>query len=62
MEFKVPHVGNIKLGFYRLIFLYLLSIMQNPIQKFRQSSTVSEKPGILPEKLKALTSSNYHQV
>ena len=26
--------------------------MQNPIQKFRQSSIVSEKPGILSEKLK----------
>ena len=32
--------------------------MQNPIQKFRQSSIVFEKPGILPEKLKTLTSSN----
>ena len=36
--------------------------MQNVIQKFRQSSTVFEKPGILPEKLKTLTSSNYHRV
>ena len=26
--------------------------MQNPIQKFRQSSNVFEKPDILPEKLK----------
>ena len=26
--------------------------MQNPIQKFRQSSIVFEKPGILPENLK----------
>ena len=26
--------------------------MQNPIQKFRQSSTVFEKPGILSENLK----------
>ena len=32
--------------------------MQNPIQKFRQSS----KPGILPENLKTLTSSNYPTV
>ena len=32
--------------------------MQNPIQKFRQSSIVFEKLGILPEKLKILTSSN----
>ena len=33
--------------------------MQNPIQKFRQSSIVFEKPGILSENLKTLTSSNY---
>ena len=33
--------------------------MQNPIQKFRQSSTVFEKPGILFENLEILTSSNY---
>ena len=33
--------------------------MQNPIQKFRQSSLVFEKPGILSEKLKTLTSSKY---
>ena len=36
--------------------------MQKFIQKFRQSSVVFEKPGILPEKLKTLTSSNYHSV
>ena len=36
--------------------------MQNPIQKFRQSSIVFEKPGILSENLKTLTSSNYHRV
>ena len=35
--------------------------MQNPIQKFRQSS-VFEKPGILSENLKTLTSSNYPTV
>ena len=33
--------------------------MQNPIQKFRQSSVVFEKPGSLSENLKTLTSSNY---
>ena len=33
--------------------------MQNPIQKFRQNSIVFEKPGILSENLKSLTSSNY---
>ena len=32
--------------------------MQNPIQKFRQSSIVFEKPGILSENIKTLTSSN----
>ena len=32
--------------------------MQNPIQKFRQSSIVFKKPGILSEHLKTLTSSN----
>ena len=31
--------------------------MRNPIQKF-----VFEKPGILSEKLKTLSSSNYHRV
>ena len=36
--------------------------MQNTIQKFRQSSIVFEKPGILPENLKTLTSSNYPTV
>ena len=36
--------------------------MKNPIQKFRKSSIVFEKTGILSEKLKILTSSNYHRV
>ena len=36
--------------------------MQNTIQKFRQSSIVFEKPDILPENLKILTSSNYPTV
>ena len=36
--------------------------MQNPIQTFRQSSIVFEKPGILPVNLKTLTSSNYPAV
>ena len=36
--------------------------MQNTTQKFRQSSTVFEKPGILSENLKTLTSSNYPTV
>ena len=33
--------------------------MQNSIQKFRQSSIVFEKPGILSESLKTFTSFNY---
>ena len=36
--------------------------MQNAIQKFRQSSIVFEKPGILSENLKILASSNYPTV
>ena len=36
--------------------------MQNPIQKSRQSSIVLQEPGILPEKLRTLTSSNYCSV
>ena len=36
--------------------------MQNTIQKFRRSSIVFEKPGILSENLKSLTSSNYPTV
>ena len=33
--------------------------MENTIQKFRQSSIVFKKPGILSENLETLTSSNY---
>ena len=32
------------------------------MEKFRQTSIVFEKLGILSEKMKALTSSNYHTV
>ena len=35
--------------------------MQNLIQKFRQSSIVFEKPGILAEKQKTWTYSNYRK-
>ena len=41
--------------YYNLIII----IMQNPIQNFRKSSIAFEKPGILSENLKTLTSSNY---
>ena len=34
--------------------------MQNPIAKFKQSSIISKEPGYLSEKLRILTSSNYH--
>ena len=33
--------------------------MHNPTQKFRQGSMIFEEPGILSEKVKLLTSSNY---
>ena len=36
--------------------------MQNPIQKFRQGPIVFEKPGILSENLKAMTSYNHPTV
>ena len=36
--------------------------MQNPKQKFRQSSIVFEKPGILSQNLKTLMSFNYPTV
>ena len=36
--------------------------MQNTIQKFRQSSNIFQKPGILSENLKTLTSSKYPTV
>ena len=36
--------------------------MKNLIQKFRQSSNVFEKPGILSENLNTLTSSKYPTV
>ena len=54
-----------KLFFYGLILLSFDNtncVMQNTIQKFRQSSFVFEKPGILSENLKTLTISNYPTV
>ena len=36
--------------------------MQNAVQKFRESSIVFEKPGLLSENLKTLTISNYPTV
>ena len=40
----------------------LIILIQNPIQNVRQTSIVFEKPGILSENLKSLTSSNYPAV
>ena len=61
--FNVAHVVNIKLVFTDWFFLLLDNtnyVMQNLIPKFRQSCIISEKPGYLSEKLKILTSCNYH--
>ena len=43
-------------------FLQTNKVMQNPIPKLRQTSIISKKPRFLSEKLKTLTSSNYHRV
>ena len=37
-------------------------VTHNPILKLRHRSIISKKPGFLSEKLKTLTSSNYHRV
>ena len=53
-----------KIGFYGLIFLQFSStnqVMQNLIPKLRETSIISKKPVFLSEKLKTLTSSNYHR-
>ena len=60
--FKVACVVKMKLFFYGLNLLLFDNtnyVMQNTIQKFRQSTIVLEKPGILSENLKTLTSSSY---
>ena len=44
------------------LYYNLIIIMQNPIQNFRQSSIAFEKPGILSENLKTLTSCKYPTV
>ena len=54
-----------KIVFYGLILLQFDNsnqIMQDQIQKLRQSSIVFEKPVILSGKVKTLTSSNYHKL
>ena len=48
--------------FYRTQQRLLLFVQYLKFQKFRQNYIVFEKPGILSEKLKTLTSSNYSRV
>ena len=58
-------VVNLKLAFTDWFFYNLNStnqVTQNPIPKLKQSSIISEKPGHLSEKLKTLTSSDYHRL
>ena len=62
---KVARAANLKLGFTDQSSLQPGSTNEathNPIPKSRQTSIISKKPGFLPEKLKTLTSSNYHRV
>ena len=62
---KVARAANLKLGFTDQSSLQPGStneVTHNPIPKSRQTSIISKKPGFLPEKLKTLTSSNYHRV
>ena len=62
---KVARVVNLKLVFKYYFFLWfgnINQVMQNLIPKLRQTSIISKKPGFLCEKLKSLTSSNYHRV
>ena len=54
---KLPFTG---LFFYSLIILIKLCKIR--YLKVSQSSNISKKPGYLSEKLKNLTSSNYHKV
>ena len=62
--FKVARVVNLKLIFtdYFLYFVSTNQVMKNPTPKLRQTTVISKKPGFLTEKLKTLTSSNYHRV
>ena len=56
---------KLKLAFMEWFFLQFGNtnqVIQSSIPKFRQNPIVSEKPGYLTEKLKTLTSFNYHKV
>ena len=57
-------VANLKLDFKDSFFYNYNTnqAMQNSLSKLRQSSIISEKAGYLSEKLKTLTSLNYHRV
>ena len=62
---KVARAAKLKLGFTDQSSLQPGSTNEathNPIPQSRQTSIISKKPGFLPEKLKTLTSSNYHRV
>ena len=53
-----------KLGFMNWIFYNLITLIKyaKPTQKFKQSSIVFKKLGILSRKLKTLTSSNCRRI
>ena len=54
---------NLKLVFTDQFFIVGYNqVMQKAMPKLRQASVISKKPGCLSEKLKTLTSSNYHRV
>ena len=56
---------KLKLAFMEWFFLQFGNtnqVIQSSILKFRQNPIISEKPGYLTEKLKTLTSLNYHKV
>ena len=46
----------------KICYSFYNQVMQNPIPKLRWTSIISKKPSFLSEKLKTLTSSNYHSV
>ena len=56
---------KLKLAFMEWFFLQFGNtnqVIQSSIPKFRQNPIISEKPDYLTEKLKTLTSFNYHKV
>ena len=62
---KLAHEVNMKLGFMDWFFYNLIALIKQCkilLKKFRQSSVVFKKSGILSEKLKALMSSYYYRL